>query len=287
MWLTLPLAAALLAPAQPPAGGGLVLGNVRSTHGPFGGPRPAGPMLPGDMLFLAFDIGGVPVNPEGKATYTMAMSVKDAAGKEWFGEKPFTKTDDVPLGGTALPGIAYTFIGFEQPAGKYNLTLTVTDEKKRSSTFTHPFEVGGKALGIVSVGTSLDERGQVPVPNGGFVGQTLTCHFNVVGFGRDDADRRKDAPKPMAGQPAPPKRGMQPNVTAEMVVTEDGKPVVGKPAIVAVEGGLKEEEPVFNLRYAVFLSRPGKFVVTMTVTDRIANKTATYKLPLTAVPPPG
>ena len=289
MWLTLPLAVALVAPAQPPtpAAGGLTLAHVRSTYGPFGGTRPPAPLLPGDLLFLAFDIGGITPTPDGKATYTMEMVVKDANGKLVFGEKPFTKADDLPLGGTTLPGIAYTFVGYEQPPGNYTLSLTVTDDAKRTAGFSHPFTVAPKGLGIVAVGTSLDERGQMPVPNGGFVGQTLTCHFSVVGFTRDDADKRKDAPKPVAGQPPPPKRGMQPNVEAEMVVTENGKPVLAKPALTSVEGGLKDEELAFNLRYAVPLTRPGKFVVTRTVTDRVTGKKAIYSLPLTAVPPPG
>ena len=288
MWLTLPLLAALVAPAQPPAkppaAGGLTLTNVRSTFGPFGGTRPPAPMLPGDLLFLAFDIGGVNPTTEGKATYTMKMEVKDAAGKKWFGEEPFTKTDDIPLGGTSLPGIAFTFIGYDQPPGNYILTLAVTDEAKRSTGFSHPFIVAPKGLGVVAVGTSLDERGQMPVPNGGFVGQTLTCHFYVVGFGRDDPATRKGAAKldPKAAKPGP-----QPNAEVEMVVTENGKPVLAKPAVTTVEGGLKDDEPAFNLRYAVPLTRPGRFVVTMTVTDRVTGKKASFSLPLTAVPPPG
>ncbi len=283
MWLTLPLAAVLVVPAQPPASGGLTLTHVRSTYGPFGGTRPPGPMLPGDLLFLAFDIGGVTTTSEGKATYTMEMVVKDASGKVWFGEKPFIKTDDIPLGGTTLPGIAYTFIGYEQPAGNYTLALTVTDDKKRSAGFSHPFTVAPKGLGIVAVGTSLDDRGQLPVPNGGFVGQTLTCHFSVVGFGRDDPARRPNAPK---ADPKAPKVGQQPNVQAEMVITENGKPTLAKPAVTSVEGGLKEDEPAFNLRYAVPLTRPGKFVVTLNITDRITGKKASYSLPLTVTSPP-
>ena len=280
MWLTVPLALSLLAP---PEAAGLTLTNVRSTFGPFGGTRPAGPLLPGDALFLAFDINGVAPNPDGKATYTMEMVVKDAAGKAVFGDKPTPKTDDVPLGGSVLPGIAFMFVGPDRPPGQYTLNLTVTDDKKQTGSFAHPFSVAPKGLGVVSVGTSLDDRGQVHVPNGGFVGQTLICHFYVVGFARQP----KPAPKPVPGQPAPPAEGPQPNVEAVMTITENGKPVLAKPAVTSIDGGLKEDEPVFNLRYPVPLTRPGKFVVTMTVTDKISNKTASFSLPLTASPPPG
>jgi hypothetical protein len=274
----LPLA--LAAVAQPP---GLTLTNVRSTYGPFGSARPPGPLSPGDFLHLAFDINGVKV-ADGKATYTMAMVVKDAAGKAWYEDKPAQKTDFVPLGGSTLPGIAYTYIGFEQPPGNYTVTLTVSGDGSRPATITYPFTIAPKGLAIVSVGTSQDDRFQHPVPNGGFVGQTLVCHFNVVGFARDDADRRPGAPKP---GPGVAKQGLQPNVLAEMTFSESGKPLRDKPEAIPVEGGLAEDAPAFNLKYAVPLTRVGKFAITLTVTDRIVNKKATFTLPITVSPPPG
>ena len=57
--LTPLLLATALALGQVPAPaptGALTLSNVRSTYGELGGPRPLTPLLPGDVMFLGFDI---------------------------------------------------------------------------------------------------------------------------------------------------------------------------------------------------------------------------------------
>ena len=81
MWTPIVLVAAIaLAPAQAPSGE-LVLSNVRSSYGELGGARPASPLLPGDVLFVCFDIEGITIDPEGKVQYTMGMDILDKAGK--------------------------------------------------------------------------------------------------------------------------------------------------------------------------------------------------------------
>ena len=89
MWTTLSLAAAFaLTAAQPPAAGDLTLSNVRRVYGELGGTRPDAPLLPGDVLTLAFDIEGITVTDDGKAAYTMAMDTLDKSGKTWFKQDP-------------------------------------------------------------------------------------------------------------------------------------------------------------------------------------------------------
>ena len=80
MFTTLALAAATLAPAQPPAGS-LQLNNVRLTQGELGPARKDSKLLPGDVLFIAFDIDGLTIDPDGKTVYTIGMEVTDAANK--------------------------------------------------------------------------------------------------------------------------------------------------------------------------------------------------------------
>src|SRR5262245_22027514 len=118
MWTIVPLLAGLTlaagqAPVQPssPSPGGLNLTNVRNTYGELGGARPEGPLLPGDVLFVAFDIEGIAIDPAGKVNYTMAMEVQDKDGKPIFKQDPADKSDFVPLGGPKLPARAFVTVG--------------------------------------------------------------------------------------------------------------------------------------------------------------------------------
>src|SRR5215213_8440061 len=101
MWSSVALAAALaLAPAQP---GGLQLTNVRLTVGELGPARTSTKVLPGDVLFIAYDIDGLSVDKEGKAVYTMGMDVTDATNRTVFKQDPQPAdkalNEVLPLGG--------------------------------------------------------------------------------------------------------------------------------------------------------------------------------------------
>src|SRR5262245_9133919 len=121
MWkavaVALPLA--LLA-AQDVRAGGLKLSNVRSTYGFFGTSRPDAKYIPGDVIFLHFDIENLKTDPKtGAARWLMVMEVFD--GKK---AKPvFSKTvpnEMIPmLGGSRVPAFATIEMGTEQPPGSY------------------------------------------------------------------------------------------------------------------------------------------------------------------------
>lgn len=266
MYAPLTLAVALaLAPAQP--AGPLKLTNVRNTFGELGGTRQDFKLLPGDVLFVGYDIEGLTVDKEGKVTYTMALEVTGADGRLIFKQDPAVKADLVPLGGNVLPARAFITVGLDQPPGKYLLKVTVTDPStKVSQTLSRDFEVLPKDFGIVAVYTSVDERGQIPAPTTGIVGQSLFVQFGVVGFAR-----------------TPDKR--QPNVSVEMIpFDESGKPTIEKPSEFSLEGGVDEKDPGFTLRFLMPLTRTGKFTIRLKAIDKVANKTATFDLPLTVVP---
>lgn len=266
MWKSLTLALLLLVVA-PLSAADLNLGNVRSSYGELGGTRPDGPLLPGDVLFVGFDIEGIAADAEGKVTYTMAMEVLDGAGKAIFKQEPAKKTDFVPLGGPKLPARAYITIGLDQPAGTYTLKVTVADlATKQEKTLERKFEVLARDFGIVAVYTSVDERGQIPAPTTGVVGQSSFIQFGIVGFARDPKTK-------------------QPNVAIEMVpVDETGAPTMGKPSLFNLDAGVDEKDPGFNVRFLLPLTRTGKFQVKLKATDKVSNKTASFTLPLTVVP---
>jgi hypothetical protein len=265
MLYTLALAAALSnTPAQ---GGELKLTNVRVTVGELGPPRASTKLLPGDILFVGYDITGLNIEADGIAKYKMSMEVKDAAGKSIFKQDPRELNDFVPLRGNTIPARAFVTVGLDQDPGNYTCSVTVEDPKtKGKDTLTAKFEVAKREYGIVAVYTTHDLKGEISAPTTGTVGQTIFIHFSVATFQRDPKTK-------------------QPNIAFEFQILDDkGTPILGKPGTHVQDSGVDEKEGAFQMRFPLFMSRPGKFTAKVTATDKVANKTATYTLPVTVLP---
>ncbi len=263
------LAVVLALAVQPPAApvGGLSLTNVRSTHGNLGGTRPAGPLIPGDVLFLAFDIDGMTVDKAGKAAYVMAMDVLDGAGKVIHKQDPASRADFVPLGGGRLPGQAFITVGLDQPAGDYRMKVSVTDNATQAKqALEYKFTVAPKDFAVVAVYASVDERGQIPAPTTAVVGQSPFVQCGVVGFALG-ADKK-------------------PNVSLEMTpLDEKGVPLLGEPSTLKFNTNIDEKDPSVAARFLVPLTRAGKFSVRLKATDLVGKKTAVFTLPMTVLSP--
>src|SRR5882762_915762 len=108
--------ALLLAPAQ---AGELKLTNVRNTYGELGGTRPDTKFLPGDVIFVGFDIENITVGADGSCKYTMGMEVVDKKGKPVLKQEPAKKEDYLPLGGNKLPARAFVTLGLDMDPGEY------------------------------------------------------------------------------------------------------------------------------------------------------------------------
>jgi hypothetical protein len=268
MFYSLALAALAAAPAQ---GGELKLANVRMTIGELGGPRPSAKLLPGDVLFIGYDINGLNIEPNGVAKYRMAMEVTDAAGKQIFKQDARDLEDFVPLRGNVIPARAFITVGLDQDPGTYTCRITVEDPKtKGKDSLTTKFEVGKRDFGIVAVYTTHDERGGISAPTTGVVGQTIFIQFSVASFQRDAKTK-------------------QPNVQFEFqILDEKGNPILGQPRTHTQDEKspqqVDEKEGAFAMRFPLFMSRPGKFTVRITATDKVANKKAVYDLPVTILP---
>jgi hypothetical protein len=219
------------------------------------------------VLFIAFDLDGLTIDLDGKAAYTMAMEVKDAAKKTIFKQDPRDLMDFVPLRGNVVPARAFITIGIDQDPGNYVCEITVTDPKSKSKdTLSMKFEVTKRDFGIVAVYTTHDERAAFSAPTTGVVGQTVFIQFSVVSFQRDPKTK-------------------QPNVEIQFQIVDDkGTPTLGKPRTHVQDSGVDEKEGAFAMRFPLFMSRPGKFIVKVTATDKVANKTSTYELPVTVQP---
>src|SRR5262245_12620773 len=94
------------------------LSNVRSTYGLLGPERMESKFLPGDVLFLSLDIGGLQPDKAGLFRYRVRMTVVDAEEKSIFED-----AQDIPAVGTVMGGkLRHTLqlaTDREQKAGKY------------------------------------------------------------------------------------------------------------------------------------------------------------------------
>ena len=266
MFSALTLAAALaLTPAQAPAK--LNLSGLRCTHGLIGPTRATTKFLPGDIVYLVFDIDGVTIGKDGKVVYSMALEVTDKSSKVKHKVDPAERVDYAPLGGGKVPGVAFVVVGVDLEPGEYNVKLTATDGvSKAAGTVEFKFEVLKPDLGIVMVHATTDPEGRNPTHTTGFVGQFLWVQFAATGFKRDK-DKKN-----------------QPDLAFEMTTLDDkGNSTLGTP-ITLTATALEPQYPTCQARMNVPLTRAGKFTVRLKVTDNVAGKTATFELPIQAVP---
>jgi hypothetical protein len=267
MLTTIALAALTLAPAQ---GGTLKLTNTRFTIGELGPQRPNAKFLPGDLVFIGFDIAGLTIDEEGWGRYKMALEVTDKSGKSIY--KPGTRSleEPYPLRGNTIPARAYVSLGLDHEPGVFTCKITVEDPKtKATDTLTAEYEVLKRDFGVVMVYTSHDLEGRLSAPATGLVGQTTYAQFHVASFQRDPKTR-------------------QPNVHVKFQVLDDKGQPLGKPSEYIQDDKsfppLGENEARFRVVFKVFMSRPGKFTVRVTATDKITNKDASHDLPVVVLP---
>lgn len=271
---TVLLATALaFAAGQPPAAGKLTLTNVRNTHGELGGTRPDNKFLPGDVVFAAFDIEGLTVGPKGDVKYSMQMEVTDKNNKRIFppANEPLTpaiRNDYVPLGGSKLPGRAFVTVGMDQEPGECTLRLIVKDETSTAQqVLLRKFEVLKRDFGIAAVFASQDEAGSVPAATTGVVGSMIFIRYGIVNFTRDPNTK-------------------QPNVVVEITTLDaTNTPTLKEPVIREYKSGVPEDRLGFPDGVALPFTREGKFTVRIKATDKVANKSYTFDLPVAAVPP--
>jgi hypothetical protein len=246
-------------------GDGLALTGARLTHGILGPTRADSKLLPGDSLFIAFEIEGITVDRGGKVLYATMTEVTDARGKALL-RAPSQDLEAInALGGNRLPAYARVDVGPDMPAGDYTAKVTVTDRaSKKSTSLTQPFSVAKPGFGIVAVTTSSDPEARVPA---GLLGPGHSMFLNgaVVGFQRAQGANG------------------QPNVTFELRVLESGKPTLAMPFTGAINKDVGPRDTAIPVQYALALNRPGQFTVEVKATDHVAKKTFTLSFPITVL----
>jgi hypothetical protein len=262
------VAAMSLAQGQGQAAAQLRLTNDRFAHGIVGATRADAKFLPGDIVFLVFDIEGLQVDDRGRSRYSTSL---EFIGK---GGKPVTKSSDAQdleaqhaFGTNRVPSSAFADIGTETEPGDYTMRVTVTDRiAKKSQTLAKKFQVLPKTYGIVRTQLlyfSPNPQAAMPAPPVGVVGQVVLVNCGVVGFERERSRR-------------------QPALQIECrVLDESGKPLAAKPDVLSIEQDVPEKHTVVEVPFFLQLARAGRFSIELKATDRLSKKTATATLSLT------
>jgi hypothetical protein len=240
----------------------LALSDVRITAGIHGPTRQRTKFLPGDSLFLSFEIDGITIDEAGKVRYSTSTEITDSNGKVVFRGPARDLEALAMLGGAKLPAYAQVDVGLDQPPGEYAVKVTVTDlATKKSQALTQKFGVLERGFGMIRPTLTCDPEGQVPA--GIFVpGQSLWLNFVVVGFGRDDKK--------------------QPHVTFEMRILDgEGRPTVARPFTGKIQEGVPASATALPAQFLLALNRAGQFTAELKVTDQVTGKKIEGAYPFT------
>ena len=254
------LAAGVLA-MMPASGGAFEFKNVRPSYGPLGATRPDTKCLPGDILFISYEIDGVKIDATKKsASYVTTLEVIDKAGKVIYAKG--TPNEMIPqMGGSRIPGDLHIIMGLNQLPGKYQVKLTVQDRHADNETksFSKEFELLKSEFGFVDVAA----------PAVAFPGQPYAAAYALVGFSLDKAKN--------------------PDATVKMRVLDPaGKPVNDAPVLHEFprdfpEGVNLGRENFLRMNFPIFPNRPGRFIVEIIAEDKIAKRTVTLRYPLVVI----
>jgi hypothetical protein len=229
--------------------------NPRGTYGYLGAPRAKTGILPGDTAHFTFEIKNLKQDESGKASYSIAIEIRDADGKLIYEQKPYNSVAQNFLGGNMLPCSAHVEIPLDSKPGVVAWKVTVADRMtKQSATVEGKGKILPPDFGLVQVGLFADAEGRVPMSAVGVVGNSAYLRFAAVGFGRD-------------------KETKQPKLDVAMkVLDEQGKPTMAKPITGTVQTGVGAQDNLVPLQFGITLNRVGRYTVELSVTDRITGK---------------
>jgi hypothetical protein len=237
--------------------------DVQASHGQLGPERTSLDYLPGDEVFFRFTVAGARTTELGRLSGEIRLTLTDATGKAILRE---TSPVENPLafGGDRFPAKAAVELGHQFPAGEYRLTVEFKDLiSGESDSFTRTFTCKPAGFGLTRVRFSADEAGKSASRVGGVVGQPLHLNLAAVGFDRG--------------------RG---KIDLEMevrVLDADGRPVAPQPVRATAQSA--DPDAVRSATQVTFhaeltRTRPGDFVLKVTVTDRLSGRSATFESPM-------
>ena len=249
-------------------GAGPEIVNPRATYGHLGAPRPKGSgSLPGDTAHFTFEIKNLKLDENQKASYSIAIEIRDEQGKLIYEQKPYNSVAQNFLGGNTLPCSAHVALPIDMKPGAVDWKITVKDRTtNQSASVTGKGKVRPADFGIVQVGLFADAETRVPMSAIGVVGDSMYLQFSTIGFART-------------------KDKNQPDINVSMrILDEQGKPTMAKPITGKINSGIDPQERMLPIQFGLTLNRPGRFTVELTAEDRLAGKTASISYAIRVIP---
>jgi hypothetical protein len=230
------------------------INNIRPCYFPFGATRLNTSCLPGDVLWLTYDIEGLAIK-DGNVNYVTILELFDPKGKSLFKEENENKVSP-QLGGASMPGDLHVIVGPKLAPGKYSIKFSVHDKNgKDAKAFSYPFDVVPETFGFVGVSA----------PAVGFPGQRYVTGFALVNM---TLDAKKN-----------------PNAEITIRILDAKKAEVSKvkmflPRDLPDNTDLDKANFV-PLSYPIFLNRAGRYTIQVNAIDKNGNKMAELSYPLT------
>jgi hypothetical protein len=260
------LAAVLLSAA--PAFARLEIRDIQACDGRFGPERKALDYAPGDVVRYRFLLTGFDTGRGGRVAGEMTITLAGPGGETLLNQ--VAPVDGLPpLGGLTIPGSASITLPEHMPAGAYTMGVSVREKgASGGASFRRSLTVRPPGFAAVRPEFFHDPDGKVAAPAGGMVGQTLFVRVRAVGF--DKSAGRIDTLMTLqlfdkAGNPLMPKPLEYHESTNDPEVAREAQSVD------------------FDANFT--LSRPGPFLMRITLRDLIGGKTASYEAPIRVVNP--
>jgi hypothetical protein len=245
----------------------LEITNARSTYGYLGAPRPKGGILPGDTSHFTFEIKNLKLDADGKAAYSIAIEIRDAAGKVFYEQKPYNAVAQNYLGGNSLPCSAHIQIPLDAKPGPVSWKVTIKDRTtKQSAVASGKGMILPATFGIVQVGLFADVDSRAPMSAIAVVGDSAFLQFSTVGFSRD-------------------KETKQPHVNVSLRILDDkGTPTMAKPLTGKINSGVHADEPYLVNQLGLSFNRAGRFTIELTAEDQATGRRSQINYAIRVLP---
>jgi hypothetical protein len=243
----------------------LAIQNIQACYGPCGPERPQLQYHHLERVCFRFTVMGASADEDGQVDlHTSGQLVAPDGTSAGSGEK--NAEGLMNFGPIYAEDIAFPLPQHLAP-GEYTLTVMVHDQRtKQTASFERKLLLEPDELAICSPEFFYDADGQIAAPFGGVVNQKLHLRFIIIGIntttGRSEVETR-----------------------FEVFDAKTRRPLC-KP-VIKVDQTANSLLPQLQMRLSsqIALHWPGKFILRISATDRLANKTATLEVPIHVAAP--